>query len=319
MDLRQLEYLVAVAEELNFTRAASRCHIAQSGLSHQVRQLERELGTPMFERTSRSVRMTPAGSAFLPRARAILREAADARGDLATLKGQVHGTLRLGTIPFSTSDIDVLGLLEAFRTGYPAIDVVVRDDGSLSTVAAVLSGSLDLAFVGLFVDQMPDGLAHRLLSLHPLVAVVNQEHALAGHGTVDLSRLVDDGSGFLESHPDSGLRAQVDAACTRVKRRRHVVCELRNPAELVQLALHGMGVAVVPRPVAVAVVGQDSPSILRLTDQQAVQPITLVHLDPPPGDPAVQAFLRLVDARGTIPQGGTPERADRSSRSTRRE
>lgn len=296
MDLRQLEYLVAVAEELNFTRAASRCHIAQSGLSHQVRQLERELGSAMFERTSRSVRLTAGGQVFLPRARAILREAAGARNDLETLTGQLRGTLRLGTVPFSVSDIDVLGLLQAFRAGFPAIDVVVSDEGSISTVAAVLGGSVDVAFVGLFAHQVPEGLAHRLLSLRPLVAVVGPDHILAGHGTVDLGQLVEQ-SGFLDAHPDSGLRAQVDAACARAKRRRHVVCELRSPADLVQLALQGMGAAIVPSSVAEAVAGPGSDSILRLTDRQALQPIALVHRDPAPSDPAVQAFLRLVESR----------------------
>lgn len=303
MDLRQLEYLVAVAEELNFTRAAARCHIAQSGLSHQVRQLERELGSPLFERSSRSVRLTTPGQVFLPRARAILREAAGARNDLEALKGRLGGMLRLGTIPFGASDIDVLGLLQAFRAGYPAIDVVVSDEGSISTVAAVLGGSIDVAFVGLFAHQMPEGLVHRLLSLHPLVAVVGPDHLLAGHGAVDLGQLVEQ-SGFLESHPDSGLRAQVDAACTRAKRRRHVVCELSSPADLVQLALQGMGVAIVPRPVAEAVAGQDSASILRLTDRQALQPIALVHRDPAPSDPAVQAFLRLVESRKPVDRVG---------------
>ena len=76
MDLRQLEYIVAVADELNFTRAARRCHIVQSGLSAQIAKLERELGTTVFERTSRAVRLSAAGEALLPHARLALAEVA---------------------------------------------------------------------------------------------------------------------------------------------------------------------------------------------------------------------------------------------------
>lgn len=98
MDARQLEYVVAVAEELNFTRAAARCHVAQSALSHQIARLEREQGVTLFERTSRSVRLAPAGALLLPRARAVLAEIESARAELAELAGVVTGRLRIGMI-----------------------------------------------------------------------------------------------------------------------------------------------------------------------------------------------------------------------------
>jgi len=107
-----------------------------------------------------------------------------------------------------------------------------------------------------------------------------------------------DCSRFLESHPDSGLRAQVDALCTRAGTRRQVVCEMRNPADLAALDLQGLGAAIVPRRIAQAAAspGQE-PSVLRLADPQTVQPVAFVHRDPEPADPAVQAFIRLVHSR----------------------
>lgn len=297
MDLRQLEYVVSVAEELNFTRAAARCHIAQSGLSHQVGQLEREVGARLFERSSRSVAITPAGQAFLPYARRLLAVAEEALADVAALRGSVHGVLHVGSIPFASADLDLLGLLRTCREAYPAIDVTVSDEGSLSTVASILAGSTDVAFVGLFDHQLPPGLAHRILTLEPLVALVGQEHPLRGSGQVAMSALAE-GERFLESHPDSGLRAQVDAACLRARVHRTIVCELRNPADLAALALQGLGVAVVPLPVARAVAaGSLADCVLRLTDPQAVQPVALVHRDPAPSRAPVQAFLRLVESR----------------------
>ena len=297
MDLRQLEYLVAVSEELNFTRAAARCHIAQSGLSHQIGQLEHEVGARLFERTSRSVRLTPTGLVFLPYARRLLRDADEALAEVAALTGVVHGSLHVGSIPFAAADVDLLGLLGAFQEAYPAIEVTVSDEGSLSTVGSILAGTTDVAFVGLFAEQLPPGLAHQLLNLEPLVAVVGQDSALRGSGQVSVSEL-SIGQRFLESHPDSGLRAQVDAACLRAKVRRSIVCELRNPADLVSLALRGLGVAIVPRRVANAVVAENlADCVLRLTDPQAIQPVALVHRQPEPTQQPVRAFLNLVRAR----------------------
>ena len=119
MDQRELEFVVAVAEELNFTRAAQRCHIAQSGLSHRIAQLEREIGATLFERSSRKVLLTPEGHVFLPYARRMLRDAEDVQAELAALRGVVRGRLRLGSIPVSVSGVDLLGLLRDYRKAYP--------------------------------------------------------------------------------------------------------------------------------------------------------------------------------------------------------
>jgi DNA-binding transcriptional LysR family regulator len=297
MDLRQLQYAVTVGEELNFTRAATRCHIAQSGLSHQIAQLEREIGAPLFRRTSRSVQLTRAGHVFLPYARRLLRDAEEAVAAVTALGGVLAGRLRIAAAPFGPGPIDLLGLLRDYQGSYPAVEVTVSDEGSLSTIAALLAGTTDLAFVGLFRDQIPAGLYHQVLALEPLVAVVGPDHPLRGASAADLRALAD-GSRFLESHPDSGLRAQVDAACTRARARRQVACEMRNPADLAALALQGLGVAIVPLGVAQAAVPDSQrSSVLRLADPRAVQPVALVHRDPAPAKPAAEAFLRLLHAR----------------------
>jgi DNA-binding transcriptional LysR family regulator len=297
MDMRQMEYVVAVAEELNFTRAAARCHIAQSGLSHQVAQLEREIGATLFQRTSRSVQLTPSGQVFLPHARRLLRDTEQALAEVAELRGMLPGRLHIGAIPFGADPVDLLGLLDDYQRAYPAIEVMVSDEGSLSTVAAILAGTTDVAFVGLFGDQIPAGLVHQVLALEPLVAVVGPEHPLHGTQIADMRALADSAR-FLESHPDSGVRAQVDAACTRAKARRRVACELRNPADLAALALRGLGVAIVPLRAALAATsaGQEA-SVLRLADPRAVQPVALVYRDPEPSSRPVQAFLRLIHSR----------------------
>ena len=307
MDLRQLQYAVAVGEELNFTRAAARCHIAQSGLSHQVAQLEREIGAPLFERTSRAVQLTQAGHVFLPYARRLLRDAEEALAAVAALRGVVPGRLRIGAIPFGAGPVDLLGLMRDFQHSYPAVELIVSDEGSLSTIAALLAGASDVAFVGLFADQLPAGLHHRVLALEPLVAVVGPDHPLRGAPTVQLRALADC-SRFLECHRDSGLRAQVDAACNRARTNRQIVCEMRNPADLAALALNGLGVTIVPLQVAQAATTiSQRPSVLRLADPRAVQPVAFVYRDPAPANPAAQAFIRLIDSRWPSTSGASSQ------------
>ena len=154
MDLRQLEYFVAVAEELNFTRAAARCHVVQSALSYQIGRLEREHRLPLFERTSRSVRLAPAGDVLLPRARQLLADLDLARSELAALAGVVTGRLRLGMVGSASQAAPMVELtLADFHRRHPAVEITIEDTGSRHMADQVRTGVLDAAFVGLFADQ----------------------------------------------------------------------------------------------------------------------------------------------------------------------
>ena len=215
MDLRQLEYFVAVAEELNFTRAAARCHVVQSALSYQIGRLEREHRLPLFERTSRSVRLAPAGDVLLPRARQLLADLDLARSELAALAGVVTGRLRLGMVGSASKAAPMVELtLADFHRRHPAVEITIEDTGSRHMADQVRSGVLDAAFVGLFADQVPADLVHRVLAVEPLVAVGGADDPLAGRDVVDLTEL-SGGRPFVEMRQESGLRQQVDAAFDR--------------------------------------------------------------------------------------------------------
>jgi DNA-binding transcriptional LysR family regulator len=292
MDLRQLTYLVAVAEELSFTRAATRCHIVQSGLSHQIARLERELGQPLFERTSRSVRLAPAGAALLPYARRALQEVERGKAEVAALSGVVQGILRLGVIPVNHGEVDLPSVLQAYHRRYPAVDVSVTDTGSVSMVSMVLAGTMDVAFVGLFEEQLPAGLAHRIISVEPLVAIVDEAHPYATRGQVGLRELAS-GPGFIDCHHDSGLRTQVDAAFDRAGVTRHVTFELGNLYDVARMAALGLGVAIVPTSLARSIPGEHF-AVVRLSDTQALQPVALVFRSTQALSPAAQSFVDLV-------------------------
>src|ERR1700728_1137840 len=129
MELRQLEYLVAVAEEASFTRAAGRVHISQSGVSAQIRRLEHELGAALIDRSSRAARVTDAGAAALPHARAALSAAAALRQSVDEVNGLLTGRLVVGMVTACT----VTGLFDAlagFRRAHPGVSLALVEDDS---------------------------------------------------------------------------------------------------------------------------------------------------------------------------------------------
>ena len=294
MDLRQLEYFVAVAEELNFTRAAARCHVVQSALSYQIGRLEREHRLPLFERTSRSVRLAKAGDVLLPRARQLLADLDLARSELAALAGVVTGRLRLGMVGSASQAAPMVELtLADFHRRHPAVEITIEDTGSRFMADQVRAGVLDAAFVGLFADQVPADLVHRVLAVEPLVAIVGVDDPLAGRGSVDLVELADLAGGrpFVEMRPESGLRRQVDAAFDRAGVVRTAAFELGTSDAVVRFVGLGFGAALVPLS---ATSGRSGVASLRLTDALAQHPVSLVHRQPEPSAPSARAFLALL-------------------------
>src|ERR1700728_2194821 len=121
MELRQLEYFVAVVEEANFTRAAERLHVAQPGVSARIRQLERELGAPLLDRSARAVRLTEAGAAVLPHARAALHAAASARVAVDELAGLLRGHISVGAVA-AGGPINLADRLADFHRDHPGVE-----------------------------------------------------------------------------------------------------------------------------------------------------------------------------------------------------
>src|SRR5574340_1373209 len=144
MELRQLECFVAVAEERNFTRAAERLHVAQSGLSATIRGLERELHAPLFRRTTRQVTLTPAGVALLGEARRTLSAARAAVGAVAAVEGLERGTLTLGIMQSSLFDLP--SILSHYREAYPGVELRLRHAPSADQVRLLRDHDLDLIF-----------------------------------------------------------------------------------------------------------------------------------------------------------------------------
>jgi DNA-binding transcriptional LysR family regulator len=301
MDLRQLEYVVAAAEELNFTRAAARCHVVQSALSHQIARLEHECGVRLFDRTSRSVRLTRAGERFLPHARRTLLDVERGRAELAAISGVLDGELRLGIAPIGGESFDLPRLLAWFHREHPGVPVTARNSVGAEMAGQVVSGDLDVAFVGMYADQLAAGVEHRLLTEEPLVAVASPAHPLVGRGPVDLGELAEIDS-FVELRECAGLRMQVDAAFRRAGVARRIACELDLMPDLAAYTAFGLGTAIVPLSVAHrAAATRRSLAVLELHDDAARYPVAAIHRSPAPASPAARAFVSMLPVLPGVP------------------
>ncbi|WP_316525959.1 LysR family transcriptional regulator [Kitasatospora brasiliensis] len=275
MELRQLQYFVTVAQQGSFTRAAQLLHLTQPGVSSQIRQLERELGHRLLDRSGRAVRLTPVGEAVLPHARAALAAAAEARRTAQEFDGLRRGHVRLGMVsgaaltpPSEPGAFPGLATtLAAFRQEHPGIDFSLIEDTSTRMLAALREGELDLAVVGLPVPasgrEDDDGWStltglrlHTVLEV-PLVAARAEHHPPAGSdGGPDVPDPGQDPLpvAALARHPllstprGTGMRTALERALTEAGIDPAVGVEAAAPSQLAELAAHGLGVAVLPDP-----------------------------------------------------------------------
>ena len=187
MELRQLEAFVAVATELHFGRAAERLHIAPPTLSELIRRLERELGTPLFTRTTRQVALTSAGAELLTRSKVILDEAAAAKAAIRRVADGEEGTVRLGITP-PAAPVLAPHLINLFAAEAPQVTVDLQRMWLPNLLDAVATGAIDVALTcGPVVE--PAGIATEVFCAEPLVVGLRPSHRLASRDTLALSEL----------------------------------------------------------------------------------------------------------------------------------
>jgi len=296
MELHQLEYFVAVAEEASFTRAASRVHVAQPGVSAQVRRLESELGQQLLDRSGRSVRLTEVGSAVLPFARAALDAVANARLVVDDLAGLVRGQVTVGMV--SGCALPVLAeLLAGFHDRHPGVAIALVEDNSDRLVERLRDARLDLALIG-WAEQTPADIDSVVLVDEELVAVVAPGHPLAGAdaragagaGAITIRQLRD--LPLVSLPRGTGVRAALDAACAAAGFTPRIVFEASALPMVVELAGRGLGLAVVPASIP------NGPGILRLTDPQLRSRLELAWPSAPAANPAARALIEQARALG---------------------
>jgi DNA-binding transcriptional LysR family regulator len=299
MELRQLEYFAAVAEELNFTRASKRLHVVQSAVSAAVKSLERELGAPLFERTSQRVALTEAGAALLPQAHAALDAVRDALDAVDAVRGGLRGQVRFGTMSY-VDVVDVPALTGRFHREHPGVTIRLSTspNGTLGLAEAVRDGHLDLAFVSL-----PPGTGHglrlRTLATMPMVLMVPDDHWLAGAGSATLDErlarepMIDFPAGF-------GNRLTTEAAFAAAGLEQQVSVEVPDIRSVTGFVRNGLGIAflpahLIPEAEGVCTIPVDHPKM--------TWPFAVATAKHRPLSAAAKALLSLIDEFVTVPQG----------------
>jgi len=244
MELRRIQYFIAVAEECHFGRAAARLRMAQPPLSQQIKQLEAEMGVTLLIRSTRKVELTAAGERFLDRARQIVSSVDDAVKEAGRVAEGMLGTLSIGFTGSATYDL-LPSLARVLRAELPGIELDLR--GEMLTpdqVNALLDGTLDLAFLRPPV-RSPD-IDVRILRREPLIVVLPESHALADRAKVKLADLRDEPFITYPSHNRSVVYEAVIAACHRAGFAPVRVHEVGETSTLVSFVAAGLGVALVP-------------------------------------------------------------------------
>ncbi len=287
MELRQLEYFVAVVEEASFTRAAARMRVAQPGVSAQIRQLERELGQPLLDRSGRTVRTTGAGDVVLAHARDALAAVAGARLAVDELAGLIGGRVAVGMVT-ACSSLDLADLLATFHTRHPGVEMTLSEANSDQLIASLRSGQLDVAVVGLTTDT-PDGIDLRVIVDEELVAAVPPDDPLAGRSGATLGALRH--RSLISLPRGTGLRTCLDEGCALAGFSPRIAFEASNPEIVAQLAVRGLGVGVLPRSVADA--HQAQLHAVTLTRPRLQGRLALAWRATGPVGPAARALISL--------------------------
>jgi LysR family transcriptional regulator, transcription activator of glutamate synthase operon len=288
MDLRQLRYLVALAEERHFTRAAAREHIAQPALSQQIRRLEDEVGLPLVERTTRQVAITDAGELLVARARRIFAELEAADAELLGLKGMESGRVTVGTM-HTMGPVDVSLVLAIFHQRHPGVELTVREQSSEELAEMLRADELDLAFLSVTERIESHGLGLQQLVSEELVVLLPPAHELAGQRTLGMAEL--DAEEFISFREGARLRELLFSAARAAGFQPRVRLESNESQRIRRIVSRGMGVAILPRSDAIAPGAEVA--VAALIDPPLARDITLAWREGRRHPPAVAEFLAL--------------------------
>ncbi|WP_210493237.1 LysR substrate-binding domain-containing protein [Patulibacter sp. SYSU D01012] len=297
VELRHLRYFVAVAEELHFGRAAARLHMAQPPLSQAIRRLEDAVGVPLLARTSRSVRLTPAGAAFLDRARRTLRAVEEDVEEARSIGRGATGRLNVGFVG-SAMLTTLPGVLGRYVAAYPGVRLRLHESFTSRVVAGMRSGEVD---AGIVRDAEPvDGLEPTPVLTEPFVAVLPRDHPAADADALSVGALAD--TPFVLPPRAAGARAfeKPLALCEEHGFRPRVAHEATHWLTILRLVGAGLGVSLAPA--CVRHVATPEVACVALEDASVLSELTLLRRA---GEdrPMVHAFAAIAtggDAEGDV-------------------
>lgn len=240
MEIKQLKAFVAIAEEKTFTAGAKRVHVTQAAVSMQIRQLEEEIGLPVFTRTPRRVILTEAGEYLLERARKILREHDSALEELAEIAGAEYGRLRIGSASAMFVTEQLPSILEKLKKKYANAEVSVSSGTSQILVDKILQGEIDVAFVSLPIENT--NIQTELLYVDEIVAIAHPSHPLAQKKYISAAKLA--GENLILGEHGGNTRRLIDDFFDEHKLKPHIVMELSRQEAINKMVENNMGVGI---------------------------------------------------------------------------
>jgi LysR family transcriptional regulator, low CO2-responsive transcriptional regulator len=240
MEIRQLRAFVAIAEAKTFTAGAKRVHVTQAAISMQIRQLEEEVGLPLFTRTPRRVLLTEAGELLLERARKILREHDAAVEEIAEIAGAEYGRLRIGSASAMFTTNQLPWILQKLKEKFPQSDVSVSSGTSAALVQKIVNGEIDVAFVSLPVEN--SNIQTELLFSDEIVAIANPKHPLAKQKVISGAALA--AEPLILGEKGGNTRRQLDEFFVQIGVKPNVVMELSRQSAINRMVENNMGVGI---------------------------------------------------------------------------
>jgi LysR family transcriptional regulator, hydrogen peroxide-inducible genes activator len=242
MEIHQLRYFVAVADEGSFSRAAAKVRVAQPSLSQQIRKLEAEVGQPLFDRLPRSVVLTEAGRCLMDYARQILASINDARRCVDELKGEIAGNLAVGAIP-TIAPYVLPELVVTFQKHYPQVTLEIVEDVTSGITRRIEAGELDVAIAS--TCQQTPTLRRESLSAEPLLALLPEDHPMAKKALIELDDLKS--QRFLLLHEMHCLSQQVNHLLESRRLRPEIALAGSQLTTIANMVAAAIGVSIVPQ------------------------------------------------------------------------
>ena len=301
MELSQLKYFVTIAETLSFTRAADLLRVSQPALSYQIRQLEVELGTKLFDRERRKIALTPDGRLFLPLAQTVLYRADEAVRVLKEHQGVETGEVHMGANP-SIAAYVLPRLLASFRRSFPRVTVQVEEGGDLELQRAVLDGTIDFAVVT--APGAPQTLDLTPLGADELMIALPVDHPLAHRTIVNLRELADEE--FIFPTRSFNITAQFLDSCRRAGFEPKVAYQTSSFESLRAFVHEGLGITTLPR--MAREVGDSDGVVIVAIEDPPVRELNLIRARDRAVKGATQALMaHIISNLGRILQGSDEE------------
>ncbi|HBN8626761.1 LysR family transcriptional regulator [Pseudomonas aeruginosa] len=294
MDLRHLRYFLAIAEEGHFGRAAERLHIVQPALSTQIRALEKELGTALFERSTRKVALTEAGKLLVVEAQRTIEQAEHAKTLIQRVARGETGIVRVGFVGNALASARLSDDLRAFHEAWPNVVLDLREMTPAAQQDAILAGRLDIGYCPTFGAPFDERLAMRTVGSWPWQVVMGTQHPLTKHRSISIAMLQEEP--FIVYAADGGEDGQLTILRQVLGREPRVAYRMSSTLSMLALTAAGLGVALAPDPIKHIV----SPNVTcrKLAGNAPKSDLVVISRVGGEWGP-IQQYLRMLDERGS--------------------